>query len=100
MNRDIQAVEPSFWAGWMAAAGMVALGLPTRVAELSGRGRWRDEKALLAVLIRRRTGVANGWIAERLAMGHAVNVTRAVRRLREDRTLAKRMSALEQLFES
>ena len=46
MNSDIQAVEPSFWAGWMASAGLEALGLPTRVAELSGRGRWRDVKGV------------------------------------------------------
>ena len=33
-------------------------------------------KAAVAILLRKRTAVANGWIAERLAMGHASTVSR------------------------
>ena len=33
-------------------------------------------KAAVAILLRKRIAVANGWIAERLAMGHASTVSR------------------------
>ena len=54
-----------------------------------------EEKALLAALIRKRTGVRNAWVASRLAMGHEVMVTRAVRRVRERRELGKKLADLE-----
>ncbi len=54
-----------------------------------------EEKALLAALIRKRTGVRNAWVASRLAMGHEVRVTRAVRQLRESPALGKRLAELE-----
>ena len=79
----------------LASSGLRALGLPDDPVELAGRGKWIEEKTLVAALVRRRTGVRNGWVAARLAMGHEVAVTRAVRRIRESRDLAKRLAGLE-----
>lgn len=55
------------------------LGLPSTPAELVGRKSWVEEKSSIAVLIRKRTGVKNRCVSERLAMGHDGNVTRAIR---------------------
>jgi len=79
----------------LASAGLRILGLPVQPLDLLGRGKWMEEKALLASLIRKRTGVRNAWVASRLAMGHEVMVTRAVRRVRESRELGKRLAELE-----
>jgi len=79
----------------LASTGLKALGLPGEPTGLMGRGKWMEEKALLASLIRKRTGARNGWVASRLAMGHEVMVTRAVRKVREDRALGKRLAELE-----
>lgn len=80
--------------------GSMELGLPSSKKALEGRGVYRDEKALLAALVRERTGVRNAWVAERLTMRHEYNVTRAVRRVREEKGLAKRYKALRRKSES
>ncbi len=82
--------------GVLVSAGLAALGLPGRAEELAGRGRWRDEKALVAALVRERTGIGNACVAARLAMGHEGNATRAVRRVREEKDLAKRFRKLKE----
>jgi len=79
----------------LATRGLEALGLPIEPPDLAGRGKWTEEKTLLAALIRKRTGVRNAWVASRLAMGHEVMVTRAVRRVRESPALGKRLAELE-----
>ena len=71
------------------------LGLPGTPADLTGRGKWKDETELVAALVRKRTGMPNRWVARRLGMGHEVAVTRAVRRFRDDRKQATRLNALE-----
>ena len=71
------------------------LGLPGDKADLTGRGKWKDETELVAALVRKRTAMPNRWVASRLGMGHEVGVTRAVRRFRDDRKLAERLNALE-----
>jgi hypothetical protein len=76
------------------------LGLPGTPAELTGRGKWKDETELVAALVRKRTGMPNRWVASRLGMGHEVAVTRAVRRFRDDRKQAKRLNALEMQVEA
>ena len=83
----------------LAKAGLKWMGLPVKAKDLVGRGRWLDEKALLATLIRRRTGVRNAWVAERLGMGAEGNVTRALRRVREDKGLEKRLRECGQMLE-
>lgn len=78
----------------LVVAALAELGVPDDAAELTGRGRRKDEKEMVAALVRSRTGVANRWIATRLSMGHEVSVTRAVRRFREDPKAARRLKAL------
>jgi len=75
------------------------LGLPGAASGLKGRGKWKDEKELVAALVRKRTGMPNRWVEDRVGMGHEVGVTRAVRRYREDRKLGRRLNALEKKIE-
>jgi REP element-mobilizing transposase RayT len=53
-----------------------ALELPTTTKELALMRKADPRKAAVAILLRKRTAVANGWIAERLAMGHASTLSR------------------------
>lgn len=68
----------------IAIAALRTLDVPTEVEHLQGKGKWIEETTLVATLIRKRTGVKNRWIAERLGMGHEGNVTRALRRVKEN----------------
>ncbi len=63
-------------------AALAELGAPGDAAGLSGRGVWKDDKEMVAALVRSRTAMTNRWMAARLGMGHEVSVTRAVRRFR------------------
>ena len=83
----------------IAQAALTALGLPESPDLLSGRGKWVAEKALVAALIRKRTGVLNQWVAKRLAMGMAGSVTRAVRWTRENRAGVNGLGKLEAMLE-
>ena len=84
----------------IAKASLALLGLPDAVKKLAGRGRWLKEKAVIAAVIRQRTGVGNRWIAERLAMGEESSVVRAVRRAKENATEKKRMQNLKKQLEA
>ena len=79
----------------LAKSGLKELDLPRKAEQLVGRGKWLEEKSLLASLNRKRTGVRNAWIAERLAMGGESNVTVALRRVRESKGLMRRLVKLE-----
>ena len=79
----------------IARDGLALLGLPKDHGLLVGRGRWLEEKAVVAALIRKRTGVGNRWIAKRLGMGQEGSVTRAVRWAREDAAGMKKVAELE-----
>lgn len=74
---------------------LTVLGLPETADALVGRGKWVQEKALIAALVRKRTSTRNAWIAKRLGMGHEATVTRAVRWAREDRAAQRRLKKLE-----
>jgi REP element-mobilizing transposase RayT len=84
----------------LAKAGLAWMGLPVKAKDLVGRGRWLDEKAVLASLIRRRTGVRNAWVADRLGMGTEGNVTRALRRAREEKSLGRKLKECEAMLEN
>ena len=79
----------------IVAKALAAMGLPGDTANLTGRGKWKLEKELVAALVRKRTGIANAWVAARLGMGHEVSVTRAVRRTREDNAARAKLNELE-----
>ena len=55
---------------------------------------------MVAVLIRKRTGVKNRWVAERLGMGHDGNVTRAIRRVNEHPVRKIKLAKLEAMLVS
>lgn len=84
----------------LAAAALQKMGLPPEASQLEGKGRWIEEKTLIAVLIRNRTGVQNRWVAERLGMGHDGNVTRAIRRVGGSASLKARLADLESMLVS
>ena len=54
-----------------------------------------DEKALLVWLVKAHTGASNAWVAERLGTGHPTSVSKAVRRVKEDRRLLRKARGLE-----
>jgi len=56
------------------------------------KGDWR--KGLVAVLIRQRSLVDNGWLAERLAMGSRPAVSRMMREAREHLQSNRKAKAL------
>ena len=76
-------------------AALAELGAPGDASGLSGRGKWKEEKEIVAAVVRGRTSMTNRWVADRLGMGHEVGVTRAVRRFREDPKAIRMMKALE-----
>ena|SRR6478672_7158383 len=79
---------------------LLELGLPSTPSELAGKKMWVEEKSLVAVLIRKRTGVKNRWVAERLAMGHEGNVTRAIRKVNENPVRKSNLAKLEAMLVS
>jgi hypothetical protein len=80
----------------LVKAGLESMGLPSRAKDLAGRGKWLEGKSVLAALVRRKTGVRNGWVAARLGLGSESNVTVALRRVRESRELTKKLAELEE----
>ena len=84
----------------LTVAALRALNAPTEAKQLSGKGKWVDETSVVAALIRKRTGVRNRWVAERLGMGHEGNVTRAIRRVNEYPSWKSRLRNLEAMLVS
>lgn len=84
----------------IVSAALTTLGLPQCVSELSGRGKWLREKALIAAIVRKRTGVRNAWVADRLGMGHESSVTRAVRQTANDAEMQAQQLEVEQTLEN
>ena len=81
-------------------ADYIHLNAPTKAWQLFGKGKWVDETSVVAALIRKRTGVRNRWVAERLGMGHEGNVTRAIRRVNEYPSWKSRFANLEAMLVS
>lgn len=52
--------------------------------------RLTEEKAMIAWLVRTKTGVPTDWEPKRLEMGHPSGVSRAVKRVQASKTLKKR----------
>ena len=52
-------------------------------------------KAVIAALIRKRTGIGNRWIVRRLGMGQESSVIRAVRRIKENAAEARKIEDLK-----
>ncbi len=73
------------------------LGLPVGMGALAELQKGDGRKALLAAVLRRRTAVGAGWIAERLAMGHPGSVSRQVGIVKRDRKLQIQADDLEKM---
>ena len=84
----------------LVVAALAELGAPGDAAALAGRGRWKEEKEMVAALVRSRTALANRWVSARLGMGHEVSVTRAVRRYANDPKSMRKLKALERRLET
>lgn len=62
----------------LAAEALALLNLPTDRSDLDTLRKGDGGKVLVAALLRRKTTVGNGWITERLRMGHHGSVSRLV----------------------
>jgi putative transposase len=81
----------------LLALVLPALGLPWKLEELAALKKADPRKAAASILLRRRTTVSNGWIAERLAMGHASTLSRLAR---EEASHAATLRKLEKLADA
>ncbi len=80
-----------------ADKALVALDLPKDSGKLRGHGKFMDEKALVASLLRQLTKVSNAWIAERLGYSSSPTVSRAVARVRDSKSLQRRLRKLREM---
>jgi putative transposase len=62
----------------LVVEALAALGISSERKDLEGMRKGDQVKVLVAALLRRKTAVGNGWIAERLSMGHHGSVSRLV----------------------
>jgi hypothetical protein len=79
----------------LVAEALAALGVSSERKDLEGTRKGDQPKVLVAALLRKTTAVGNGWIAERLCMGHSGSVTRLVVAASKD---AKHGSELKKLM--
>lgn len=82
----------------LVAAGLRELGLPPDAAGLAGLRKGDERKALIAALVRKRTGAGTDWIASRLSMGHPGSVSRIVGKVTKDADLSRRRDRLERML--
>jgi putative transposase len=62
----------------LVVEGLAALGILSARKDLEGMRKGDGAKVMIAALLRSKTSVGNGWIAERLCMGHPGSVSRLV----------------------
>lgn len=77
-----------------------ALGLPANREALKQMKKGDLKKVRCAAQVKRLTSVSNGWIAERLEMGHPASVSQHVHRLRKDPNAKKIHKADEKTLKS
>jgi hypothetical protein len=65
------------------------LGLPTKAEGLMQLRKSDSRKVVCAALIKSRTAEANGWIAQRLAMGHPASMRQNPKAARQLKTHQK-----------
>lgn len=80
----------------VAAAGV--LGLPAGTEDLSKLRKGDKRKILIAALVRAKTVVGSLWIARRLQMGHPASISRMVKLIHTDKSLARKLKELEKMF--
>ena len=67
------------------------LGLPGSREELKHLKKSDPRKVVCAALAKRLTSASNGWIAERLAMGHPASMSQLVNRMRKEPKALKQL---------
>jgi hypothetical protein len=87
-------------AAELLAAGLEAVGLDPQ--ELATTPKTDPRKQAVAWLLRKHTTVSNRWLSSQLNMGHEVNVSQAVRLVREAKAgqRARLRSAVAQTLRS
>lgn len=74
----------------LAVQALTAMSAPLTADELRGRGKYLDEKAIVAHLLKSATTASNEWISNRLACGHPSNVSRHAKRIDNEPEMQKR----------
>ena len=92
-KREAELPRAEKWLEW----GMNELGITD--GELAPGPGSRREKVLLAAALCKRTTLSQGWLAERLHMKSAANVSQQVRRALADKTFRKELDALLSRFD-
>jgi len=67
-------------------------------AELTALKKSDPRKVQLAILMRKHTSVSNGWIAQKLAMGHPGSVSRSVSDDRADSKMTISIKNIERML--
>lgn len=82
----------------LAEKALEILDLPTEKESLAEvrKGDWR--KVVIAVILRQRTSVSNGWLADRLVMGHAASVSRLVAEFKRDKIRMEKLGQIEEML--
>lgn len=76
------------------------LELPESLEELMLLRKGDPRKVACAALVKARTTVSNGWIAERLAMGHPASMSQLVHQMRREPKEGKRLKRYEKILKS
>ena len=82
----------------LAVEALAALGVSSERKDLEGGRKGDRAKVLVAALLRKRTAVTNGWIAERLSMGHHGSVSRLVVAASKDAKLESELKKLMKML--
>ncbi len=74
------------------------LGLPIPIEDLAGLKKSDESKVLLATVLRTGTSVSNGWISEKLAMGHPSSISRLVSKCRADPRTSRKVKEVQAML--
>ncbi len=76
------------------------LKLPAGHGDLALLRKNDPRKVLCATMVKGSTAVSNGWIAERLVMGHSASVSQMTGRMRRDPSTPKLLKKYEQMLKT
>ena len=85
--------------GQAASHDQARTGAGSGADALAGLRKGAPEKVLIAVLLRERTAVSQGWNAQRLAMGYTGAVSRLTGMFHRDSGNTKRLRDFEEMLE-
>ncbi len=85
-------------ASRILSEGKGMLGLPVAMEDLAGLKKSDENKVLLAAVLRAGTSVSNGWISEKLVMGHPNSISRLISKCRADRRMSGKLEKLQAML--